>query len=123
MLRLAPLLNGCDMTFFHDIRYAFRSLARTPGVTLVAALSLALGIGLISTVFSFMDGMWLRPLPGVRDPDRLPGCSPPASAIAWARFPGATMSTLPLPPNLSAASSPFSAAARSLPWARASIRP
>ncbi len=57
-------------TFLQDLRYGLRMLAKTPGVTAAAALSLALGIGANSTIFSFADGCWLRPLP-VKDPGSL----------------------------------------------------
>ena len=53
-----------------NLRLALRSLARTPFVTGVAVLSLALGIGANSAIFSLFDQMLLRPLP-VTQPDRL----------------------------------------------------
>jgi len=52
------------------VRLAFRTLLRTPFVTAVAVLSLALGIGANAAIFSLTDQVLLRPLP-VPDPDRL----------------------------------------------------
>ena len=52
------------------LRDAVRSLRATPGVTAVALLSLALGIGANTALFSILNGLVLRPLP-VREPDRL----------------------------------------------------
>jgi putative ABC transport system permease protein len=55
----------------HDIRFAFRVLLRTPGFTVVAALTLALGIGANATVFSLVNGLVLRSPAGVVAPDRM----------------------------------------------------
>src|SRR5437588_1107615 len=51
-------------------RHALRSLARTPGFALTAILTLALGIGLSTAVFTVADALLLRRLP-MRDQDRL----------------------------------------------------
>ena len=57
-------------TMFNDLRHAIRNLRKTPGFTFVAVLILALGIGANTTIFSFVNALFYRPLP-VREPYRL----------------------------------------------------
>jgi len=57
-------------TLIQDIRYGMRMLLKNPAMTTVAALTLALGIGANTTIFSAVNGLMLRPLP-VANADRL----------------------------------------------------
>jgi predicted permease len=55
---------------FHDVRYGWRMMLRAPGMSVVAVLSLALGIGANAGIFSLLDRVILRTLP-VKDPQQL----------------------------------------------------
>jgi len=57
--------------FWQDLRYGARMLAKNPGSTAAVVIALALGIGLNTTVFTFINALLLRPPAGVKAPDRL----------------------------------------------------
>ena len=55
-------------SFLQDLRYSLRMLAKHPGLVVVAVLSLSVGIGVNTAIFSVLNVLLLRPLP-VRDPN------------------------------------------------------
>jgi predicted permease len=58
------------LQFIHDLRFALRKFMRAPGLSLAAVITLALGIGANTAIFSLADGIWLRPLQ-IADPSHL----------------------------------------------------
>src|SRR5262249_55555279 len=70
--RRSKMLNG----LWQDLRYGLRLLCRSPGFTTVAVLSLALGIGANTAIFSVIDALMLKTLP-VNHPEQL--------VMVWAR--------------------------------------
>ena len=58
-------------TLIQDLRYGFRISLKKPGTAVIAVLTLAVGIGATTTVFSWIDSTLLRPIQGVADADRL----------------------------------------------------
>ena len=72
-----------------DVTYAFRQMRATPGFTIVAALTLSLGIGANSAIFALADATFLRPLPFTTPHDQL--------FMLWERYPNGFLSQVTPP--------------------------
>jgi len=83
-LHVRPSPASSD-TMRHDIRDALRTIVRSPAYSMVTIAVLALGIGATSAIFSFVDGVLLRPLP-YADPERI--------VIVWEKPPGGTRNSV-----------------------------
>jgi predicted permease len=73
---------------FQDLRYALRTLARSPGLSLAAVLTLGLGIGANSSIFGVVDRLFFRPPPHVVDPDRVVRVSVTRTDPRWGTITG-----------------------------------
>src|SRR5919107_1264594 len=69
LARASPCIEAMS-TLSQDLRYALRTLTRTPGFTFIIILTLGLGIGANTAIFSLMDQVLLRMLP-VQNPEEL----------------------------------------------------
>ena len=67
----------------HDLIYTGRTLAKSPAFTAVAILSLALGIGANTAIFTLWNNVLRSPLPGVQNPEQLVMLSDPDQAGSW----------------------------------------
>jgi putative ABC transport system permease protein len=84
------VVRGAMQTLLHDLRYAVRQLRKTPGLTVLAVLSLTLGIGANTAIFTIIESVLLRPLPYAHA-DRLVFIGPPADkpgseATSWLNY-------------------------------------
>ena len=95
---IPPWKEGLMLEFFRDIRFAARRLTKAPAFSATVLLTLALGIGANTAIFSFVHGILLRPLP-YPGPDRLVNvcetnleqmgdwcAASPANAADWSRL-------------------------------------
>jgi hypothetical protein len=57
--------------FVQDLRFAIRGLVKTPAFTVIAVLSLAVGISVNTAFFTVIAARWLQPIPGVNGTDRM----------------------------------------------------
>src|SRR3989441_280468 len=88
-LRIVENVSDNPPDMLNDLRYAFRQLLKNPGFTAVAVLTLALGIGANTAIFSLINAALLRALP-FPESDRL--------AVVWADNPGLKLGMTQIPP-------------------------
>jgi putative ABC transport system permease protein len=77
-------------TLYYDLRYAVRQLSKTPGLALLAVLTLALGVGANTAIFTVIESVLLRPLP-YSHADRLvyigpPNAKPSFGSTSWMNY-------------------------------------
>src|SRR5215831_7577327 len=88
-LFLRPLLEAPMHNLVHDLRYALRQLRKNPGMTLLAIVTLGLGVGANTAIFTVIESVLLRPLPYAHS-DRLVyvgrGTNKGYSATSWLNY-------------------------------------
>src|SRR5262245_7686784 len=71
---------------WQDLRYGARMLAKAPGFTLLAVITLALAIGANAAIFSGVNAVLFRPLPGTREPERLCYVHLEGAGVSYAEY-------------------------------------
>src|SRR5437016_10093874 len=70
-------------SLLQDLRYSLRTLCKNPGFGVVAVLTIAIGIGASTTIFSWIRAVLLNPLPGATDPERVVALESLTSSAEW----------------------------------------
>ena len=100
-------------SFLQDLRFGVRMLIKAPAFTVVAVLTLALGIGVNTAIFSIVNALLLRTLP-VQDPDRLAVIGDPSRVHSWSNgSPRADIFSVPLYKEFAAHNQVFTSIAAS----------
>src|SRR5262245_11658385 len=88
-----PLYYASTLTMLKRIRYVLRTLCQHPTFALTAILSIALAIGANSTIFSYADGLLLRPMP-VPNPSEIVVLRPVPPSVSFSSLPGSGQSRM-----------------------------
>lgn len=90
-----------------DVRYALRQLTRSPGFSLVAAMTLAIGIGANTALFSMANSILARPLAEIGGPDRLVWIAQVSGAAVVVLLSGAALAACWIPARRAAQVNPM----------------